>query len=434
MPILFETDGRGPTPAQLLLRGIGAVLVATVLVTVLAAKMNGDFEKTFEVAAVLADVGDGLPAKSDVKFRGVLVGTVKDVTPSIDGGPNHVNIVLKQEYADGIPRTVTARVVPSNVFAVSSIQLVDNGAGPPLRAHAEIPQDQSLSTVQLQTALTKLRQIIAATTRLGSDHTLGMLAAVAAATDRRGADLVQAGAQLDRITRELSAVIVPNGDPSTLGALTDAVRGLQSSAPDLLDALHHAVVPMRTIAEMDAALTSLLSAGASTLSTVGTALDNNTDKLINITTQLSPVLGVFADGGTQFTPIVSRIKVISDKWFTEFWPPGANTGTGKFLLEFTPHRMYTRADCPRYGALAGPSCETAPATVAPPVIPTVMDPRTFSGVPMGGNVGPVGSPQEKELLDRILGGDLNAAAELLLGPLARGSTVSVAPDPGNGAR
>ena len=33
-------------------------------------------------------------------------------------------------FAQHIPATVTARVVPSNVFAVSSIQLVDNGAAP----------------------------------------------------------------------------------------------------------------------------------------------------------------------------------------------------------------------------------------------------------------------------------------------------------------
>ena len=49
---------------------------------------------------------------------------------------------------------------------------------------------------------------------------------------------------------------------------------------------------------------------------------------------------------------------------------------------------------------------------------------------VGGNVGPVGSGQEKHQLSLITGGTANTATELLLGPLARGATVHVAPDTG----
>lgn len=433
MPILFEADGRGPGAGKLLLYGVGALVVVTVMVTGLIAKMNGAFDKAFEVTAVLADIGDGLPVRSDVKFRGVLVGVVDQVSTSTGGESKYVDIALKPEYAAGIPATVTARVVPSNVFAVSSIQLVDNGAGPPLSPHAEIPQDESLSTVQLQTALTKLREIVSASARIGSDRTLGMLAAVAAATDLRGDDLVSAGAQLGRITRELGEIVVANGESSSLEALSSAISGLQSAAPDLLDAVHHSVVPMRTLAQKDAALSALLTAGSTTLSELGSVLDNNTDKIINITTHLSPVLSVVADGSTGFAPIVTRMKVISDKWFAEFWPVGQQNATGKFLFQFTPHKMYTRADCPRYGNLAGPSCETAPENAAPVAADGIARQFDFATLP-GGNIGPVGSEQEKELLGRILGGDSTVADEFILGPLARGSTVHVSPDLEEGTR
>lgn len=427
MPNRFETDGRGPSENHLLLRGTAALVAVGLVLAGAVAKLNGGFDDAVPVTALLDDVGDGLPDRSDVKFHGLLVGEVTGVTAATGSEPNEVQVSLKPEYADSIPATVTARVVPSNVFAVSSIQLVDNGVAPPLTAGAEIHQDQSLETVQLQTALTKLREIVAATGRVGSEGTVGMLAAVAEATDRRGADLVRAGEQLDRITRELGAVVAPTGGPSTLDALGTAVRGLQTSAPDLLDALHHAVVPLRTVTEKEAALTGLLTAGTSTLATVGTALENNTEQIIGITTQLSPVLGVVADGSPSFTPIVTRMKAISDKWFAEFWPAGQQNATGKFLFQLTPHRLYTRADCPRYGDLAGPSCVTAPDTVAEPVIPEVA-----STPPAGGNVGPVGSPEEKDALSRILGGDLTSAGEVLLGPVARGAVVHVAPDTGEG--
>ncbi|MGW0177660.1 MlaD family protein [Rhodococcus sp. NPDC003322] len=435
MPNRFEIDGRGPSETSLLLRGALALLVVGIVVAGAVVKMNGGFTQAIPATALLADVGDGLPSHSDVKFRGLLVGEVTGVTPGTGGAPNRVQVALEPGHAEGIPGTVTARVVPSNVFAVASIQLVDNGPAPALQAGAEIPQDESLETVQLQSALTKLREIVAATGRVGSERTVGLLAAVAAATDRRGDDIVEAGRQLDRITREIGAVVTPTGAPSTLDALGTAVRGLRDSAPDLLDALHHAVVPLRTLTEKEAALTSLLSAGSGTLGTVGDALENNTDRIIGITTQMAPVLSVLADGSPSFTPIVTRMNAISAKWFQEFWPRGQQNATGKFMFQLTPHRLYTRADCPRYGDLAGPSCTTAPDTVAQPVIPeNQVQPVVPNAVdttgPVGGNVGPVGSPEEKDMLSRILGGDLTSAGEFLLGPLARGAVVHVTPEEG----
>ncbi|WP_040795885.1 MlaD family protein [Nocardia higoensis] len=416
MLILFDTDGRGPTRGRLFRRGVVLALVAALAVAGMLAKSSGTFDSDVEVTAILSDIGDGLPRNSDVKFRGVLVGTVEGVTTTDAGTEHRVAISLKPEYHHGIPRTVTARVVPSNVFAVSSVQLVDNGWAPALAPHAEIPQDRSLSTVKLQTALTRLREIIAATARAGADRTVGVLAAVAAATDRRGEDLVRAGAQLERITAELTAFMQPDGGPSMLSALSEAVRGLGAAAPDLLDALHHAVTSMRTVAEQRAALTDLITASSVTADTIGTAMDDHTDQIIDITTEFEPVVGIFADAGQEFAPIVVRLRRISDVWFTEFWDPEAQIGVGKLQLRSTPHIPYTRAQCPRYGEMAGPSCATAPEVVPQQPLPESMDPRS---VPL-----PVLPPEVRELIGRLIGGGANAAESFLGGLLTNGPVVS----------
>ena len=47
----------------------------------------------------------------------------------------------------------------------------------------------------------------------------------------------------------------------------------------------------------------------------------------------------------------------------------------------------------------------------------------------GGNVGPVGSQYERNMLTVITGQPATAATELLLGPVARGTTVSLKPRP-----
>ncbi|BBX01881.1 mammalian cell entry protein [Mycolicibacterium moriokaense] len=427
MPQNFESAAKPISDARLLLRGVALLLGTVLLAAVAIAKSEGAFSNRVEVIALLANVGDGLPNGSDVKFRGALVGTVEGVTPSIDGGDNVVDLSIDPHFARAIPATVTARVVPGNVFAVSSIQLVDNGSGPALQPGSRIHQDESLATVQFQTALSKLREVMAAAGRPGSTDTVGVLAAVAEATSGRGDEIERAGGGANRIVDELNRVIADDGTEATLAVVSDALQGLQGSAPDLLDAVHSAVVPMRTFAEKRQELATFLSAGHATFGEVGTAFENNTDRMIVITTQLSPVMGVMADGSNQFAPIVTRINDLTNRFFDHVWHEDKNMAVGKFMLVLTPNRMYTRKDCPRYGTLEGPSCRTAPLTADPPVLPQPLDPRNYQ--PPGGNVGPVGSPEERAQLSELLGPEPNAATQLLFGPVARGNTVQVVPDP-----
>lgn len=426
MPQSFESAAKPVSNSRLLLRGVALLAAALLLTAVAIAKSEGAFSGRVHVIALLNNVGDGLPKGSDVKFRGALVGTVESVTPSVDGGDNEVALSLDPHFAHAISATVTARVVPGNVFAVSSIQLVDNGSGPALRAGSQIHQDDSLETVQFQTALTKLREVLAAAGRPGSTDAVGVLAAVAEATSGRGDELERAGGGANRIVDELNRVIADDGTESTLAVASDALQSLQDSAPDLLDAVHNAVVPMRTLAEKRQQLASFLSAGHATFGELGTAFENNTDRMIVITTQLSPVMGVMADGAGAFAPIVTRINDLTNRFFEHVWHEDKNMAVGKFMLVLTPNRMYTRQDCPRYGALEGPSCHTAPITADPPALPRALDPRNYQ--PPSGNVGPVGSPEERAQINELLGPEPNVATELLFGPVARGNTVQVIPE------
>jgi len=442
MPIAFETDGRGHSDASLLLRGIAFLAVVAALAAWMVAKFNGDLDDSVRVTGLMSRIGDGLPQNSDVKFRGVLVGSVRDVTPSAGDGPNQVHIDLDPAHAAGIPQTVTARVVPGNVFAVSSVQLVDNGPGPAVHDGFDIPEDTSLATVQFQTALTQMREIIGAMSRSGADDTVGLIGALAQATDRKGADLVRAAGQLENIVTRLNGVMAPDGGPSTVQSFARAVQGLEQSAPDLLDALHQAVVPLSTVAEKGAQLSAFLAAGLSTAGTMATAFENNTDRMIRISTSLTPVIGVLADNSEHFVPITTRLTVTARKFFDHVYDPDVGVAQSKMILSLTPATPYTRADCPRYGELAGPSCSTAPITAPAQAMPASMDPSNlvlpegYTPPPgaIGGNVGPVGSPQELAQLAEILGEPVGSAATILLGPLLRGNVVTLSPAPQEAGR
>ncbi|MEV4233595.1 MULTISPECIES: MCE family protein [unclassified Nocardia] len=428
MSIAFESDGKVLPDWQLLLRGTAFLLVLAAAAALMVARSQGAFRETVLVTAVLVNVGDGLPPKSDVKYQGVLVGQVDSVTPSSGGGPNYVRIDLKPEYVQGIPATVTARVVPSNVFAVPSVQLVYQGGGAPLAAGAHIPEDQSLDTVRLQTSLTALSRIVAAAGRSESDPALGVLAVVERATSGRGAEAIRAGAELTRISEAFNAAMAPDGTASTLGALSDALAGLRNSAPDLMSAVHNAVGPMRAVAERKDQLATLLTGGLNTSATIGTALENNTGTITDMTAKLSPVVGTIAVGSRNFVQMTTSQTRLA-RTFLGLWDTADQNVTAKVIVELTPHRQYTRADCPRYGDLEGPSCRTAPVGG-----PTIIGPNAAAAPanyssPIGGNVGPIGSSQEQQQIASILGGGPNTAADILFGPLLRGNDVKLTPAP-----
>ncbi|WP_306355771.1 MULTISPECIES: MCE family protein [unclassified Nocardia] len=414
----FELDGRGPSTRLLLATGVVFLVICVVATQLLLAKSRGDLDRRVTVTALLGSVGDGLPEKSDVKFRGVLVGMVRGVTPARGDSPNIVTIDLKPEHARRIPSTVTARIVPSNAFAVSSVQLVDNDGGPsqgddggpshenavgrPLTDGATIAEDRTLPTQLFQTTLVKVRELLRAVGRDDSDRTLGLIRTLADATAGKGATLTATVDGLNRVVDEMNRLSTEDTGPSTLRTWERAIATLAETAPDLVDALHSTVAPLRTVAEKQEELAALLLGTGDTLGTVGTAMDNHADQLVNITAQLTPVVGVLADDAGEFPAIMLRLNSVVDTFFRELWTRTGEklTFTFKLVVSLTPLRLYVRADCPVYGELRGPSCDTAPETT--PVIDTTGLPDARAYTPPPGVTLPDAD---------------SAAARILLGPL-----------------
>lgn len=470
MPNSFEANDGGPSNARLFLDGLALLAIVAVAATLMIAQSQGVLQHSVRVSAELVNVGDGLPVKSDVKFRGMLVGFVSAVTPAASGHPNLVRLDLSPAHAPGIPATVTARVVPSNVFAVSSVQLVDNGPhSAPVRTGAVIKEDQTLPTVLFQTTLNKFRQVLASVGRQPTGDSVGWLTALGEATSGRGDRLQRAGGDLNEIVNQLSTVVTDDTiGPSTMSALTAATAALGQTAPELLDALDNAVQPMRTLAEKRSELMNLLSVGLGTAGVLGDAFDNNTDRMIDISTKLTPVLGVLGDHAETLHGISTRLTTLVGRVMDVAWNYDTNQLQAKAVISLNPTRTYVRSDCPRYGDMLGPSCFTAPEVPTAPALTPSLEtrgfplppgitenrpnfaPPRFSVLPppagpepeapepvqpqsFGGNVGPVGSSTEKQQLKVIMGDQANVGAEILLTPLLRGTTVRLTASAG-GAR
>lgn len=371
--MIIDPSGRGPTMRQLLVAGVCGLLVFALILGFLVARYRGYFVPKVQVVANLTTTGDGLPSEADVKFRGVLVGSVQDVAVADKGELQKVQIDLLPEFAGDIPSNVTARVVPSNLFAVTSVELVFNGpADKYLHEGSIIEQDQSQGTIALQDTLTNVRNIL---TKLDPVQLGRVLGTLSQALDGSGR---MPGSTIERLDRWLTAVdeSIPN-----LGVLLDdfaaSARALNQSAPELLDVLGNSVKTAQTIADHRSALVALISGTAGTVDTVNALFARNGDVGKQVTAGTSDMFGAIAADANSIPDTIATLNNSLRKLGQTFhWGPQRqmvwNAG-----VTLTPYRPYEQADCPRYGTMAGPSCATAPAVADPGYLPDSMKPRSL---------------------------------------------------------
>ncbi|WP_020668780.1 MCE family protein [Amycolatopsis nigrescens] len=431
----LDPSGRGPKTGTLAIRGLCYLTAVALVITLLVLQSRGAFRDDLRATAVVSDVGDGLPPGSDVKVRGVLVGTVGTVESTPGGARHVVQLNLKPEHAQGIPASVKARILPTNIFGAPFVDLVpEAGDDTVLAAGATVPGDDSVEALQLQTAMTEVRDLLAAVEPAKLN---AALTGVADALDGRGAQL---GSMIDRLNSYLSALNPHAGtfghDLSTLAA---ALEGLQANAPALLDTVDSALVTSRTVVEKQQQLANTLTGGAATVDTVHGLLQDNGDRLIRMANQSAPVLREVAKDAKEI-PLSFEALSKGVASFAGAFPPPHHWLTLDLIFTVTPFTPYTARNCPAYGALEGPNCDDPlppqpdplpvppPQPPAPPAqpLPQTAAPAPAPSAPFGGMVGPVGSGEEQDMIGSMVGDAANALGSLgslLLGPFFRGTTV-----------
>lgn len=413
MSRFLDPAGRGPKAPTLALRGVVFGAALAVGAGLMLALSQGAFEDKFEATALVADVGDGLPIGSDVKLRGVLIGRVASVD-SIPGQAQHtVRLDLKPQHAPGIPASVQARIIPTNIFGAPSVDLVpDAGDTRRLAEGATIPADVSAETVKMQTAIDKLHDVLKAV----------QPAKLNAALHNISRALQGQGAQIgDTIARLDSYLTALNPHAGTFGAnlvaLGDALEGLQKSAPALLDTVDSLVTTTKTIVEKEDQFVAALTAGARTSDAWDGFLDKHGGNIVKVMRTTRPITGTMARQHNLITVSFKKLGNAVDA-LSEAFDKETGYLTMNLALTATPFDMYTAQDCPRYGSHAGPNC-------GGPMPAGSGTQQTTRSAPPPDSTLPPATPQDNQLLDGLLGGTAGDLGELLLGPLLNGSTLVI---------
>lgn len=429
---LIETDGRNPSLTQYVLRGLAFLIVLLILFVLLFLRYEGTFTKTVPVTAKLTDVGDGLVNGADVRYNGLIVGSVKSITLSGDVGANNlqfknVDIDIEPAQATGIPANVTARTVPSNLFGVNSVELVqpEQPASGHLDSNATIPADQSLPTIRLQDAQNELRTLLQA---VPPEQLASVLGTFADALKGGGAVFGTFVPVLDSYFKTINAQFPP-GAPSGFANFDDAVRGLAQSTPQLLDTLGRSVIPAMTIAEKQQDLTALLSAGQGILDETQALFAGNGDRGKRVVTDLNRTLGAAVLEPESLPQALTALNTLAAKVLTVF--TGVNGHAQLNIgVNFGAYYRYTRQNCPvydggPYGQLRGPGC-VGPGTGTGPTMSGPLMIYPSDGMRRGLRFPTAGSVTTAND-DKTLGAALNrkptTADTLMLGPLVASSQV-----------
>jgi phospholipid/cholesterol/gamma-HCH transport system substrate-binding protein len=326
------------------------VIAAFFAVTVLF--YNKAFTPVVAVTLQADHTGNELEAGSDVKVRGMLVGTVKSVSSTGDGAV--LDLSLQPDVVSQIPSNVTAQLLPKTLFGERYVDLEIPSApsARPIAAGAVIGQDKTTEGIEVEKVLDDLLPVLQAVQPQKLSTTL---TAISTALQGRGPELGKTLSQLGQYVGELNPQLPTlEHDLSALATTSDTYT---KAAPNIVDALRDLTTTSRTLVDQQNNLENLYS----TLSTASDDLTNflqaNKNNIIQVASSSLPTLDVLARYSPEYPCFLKQMADIVpavDKAFGK----GSDKPGLHATLEITVNRgkYVAGTDTPRYDDNRGPRC------------------------------------------------------------------------------
>ncbi|WP_045196273.1 MCE family protein [Rhodococcus sp. B7740] len=358
----------------------GRIVIGLLTVIVLGAAYSGfiarggsGYGSTAAVTVVVPASAGALDPGSSVRYRGVQIGTVE----GIDAEPAAATVTLALDPAlmDTVPADVRVRLVPSTVFGSVIVEFVpsDRHTTEHLTAGAVLPHDDSSENAQLYGALDRIDDTLSAVDPGAVNATLDTLAQTLRGRGH------QIGDTLEGVSELIGSIPTESGLGATIDDAANANAALAALALDAVDIVRNTAIVGSTLSEQRQSVIRLLAGAAITSDTLGALFDDNRDRIITVVDNASATLGVVDNRPARLTAFFGGIEALSIGL-----PPVLESG-------------YFAID--------------AGITVQSPF-------------PYSGTVGPVGSDQESQVLGALFGVP-GGAADLLAGPILRGTSVTV---------
>jgi phospholipid/cholesterol/gamma-HCH transport system substrate-binding protein len=370
------------------------------------------FTSTIPVQLRADRVGNQLKINADVKVRGVIVGTVRDITVNGDGVD--VGLAIDPDKIRQLPRNVTARLLPKTLFGQRYVSLILPDVPDPtaLDEGDVIDQDAGGRSIEVEKALRDLMPVLQAVQPHKLASTLG---AISQALEGRGKPMGETMVALNSYLGSLNPQMPQL--QSDITKLADTLANYKDAGPQIVDALSELSTTARTFTEKKQDVADLFASATGASDQLKGFLDNNGKNLIGLSGASRPTLELLARYSPSF-PCLFAAAVALKPEVEKALGVGTNQPGLHVVLTVKPSRgaYVPGRDTPRYNAGGGPRCYQ-PGNGAQSTTPSSA----------GAN-----SPEESrfiaELLAPVYGVTPDAVPDwsgLLVGPLLRGAEVTL---------
>jgi len=257
--------------------GVGFIVAIIALIALSIAFYNKTFTKVVLVTLKADHTGNQLIKASDVKERGIIVGTVRKVRSKGDGAI--VTLALDPSRASIIPANVSAQILPKTLFGEQYVALqLPPQPGRHIKNGDVIPQDRSEAALEISKVLGDILPLLQAVKPAELNATLS---ALATALKGRGEQLGQTLVHLDRYLTAFNPAVPQLVDD--LKKLGQVAVQFNDAAPDIVATLNNLQTSARTLIDKKAALDNLLTTATNTSNIISSFLADNEQRLITLT-------------------------------------------------------------------------------------------------------------------------------------------------------
>jgi phospholipid/cholesterol/gamma-HCH transport system substrate-binding protein len=381
-----------------------------------------------------------LPDNADVKIRGVIVGEVRDAVSTADGV--RLKLGIFRDSLSTIPADVSARLLPKTLFGEKyvALQVPESSSGTPI-AEGDVIEESQVA-IEVERVLSDIYPLLRTVRPADINYTL---TAMATALEGRGESIGENLVILDDYLRRTNPKIpLLVDDLRKLGSVSEVYRDV---VPEIANLLRNSVTTGETFVAKEQKIQALFSDVAAFSSTSKDFLEQNGDNIIRLGEQGAAQLPVFEKYASEYPCL---LRSMSD------WVPTMESAyrgyTLHINLETIPRqpRGYDPGDAPVYADKRGPmsdeDCRAAPSysqanlpgdRYAPALQTGVSRPVNKRVAPLGAagvdvTSGFAGTTSERSVVNAfaapVMGvptDEVPDVATLLLGPLTRGTEVSV---------
>ena len=415
--------------------GVAFILVLFAGVWLTYAVFTKKFADYDEVTLQTSEIGLQLPARADVKIRGVIVGEVLAFTANAEGA--ELTLGIDPDETETIPANVTGSIVPKTLFGEKyvSLEIPEEPSTEAIEAGATIPRTEV--SVEVEKVLSDLYPLLRTVQPADLNATLNAVAtALEGRGDQLGGNLETIDSYLKRFNPELPALIE---DIRLTARVSDTYAEVMPQIARILD---DTVTTTGTLEDREAKLNALFQDVSSLSDTARGFLDENGDNLIRLSEIGDEQFGVLAKYAPQYECLTKGIVnagALQAEAFRGY--------TLHIVLETLPNqpRPYGPEDKPRFGETRGPvSCLHLPNPPWSQENPVRHQPDFDDGVdePTGKGTSRVvpnrflrtspSTADERDLLRSLVGPALGVGPDevpdlglLLVAPMARGAEVSL---------